>query len=160
MTQELSTTSILALFETNKEQRATFVEHTLQAIDEGQASPLTLQLQMKCMEDVIKSVSTNERYSAALLEEAQKNGKQFDYHNAKFQVKEAGTKYDYSNCGDPILSELEAESEKASTKLKDRQKFLQNAPTEGVDIITNDGEVTKVFPPSKSSTTTIAVTLK
>ena len=81
-------------------------------------------------------------------------------NGAKYQVKEAGTKYDYSQCNDPFYDELQAAAISADEKLKARAIFLQSLPTSGM-IITDPltGETYTAYPPSKSSTTTVSITL-
>lgn len=169
---QLTATSILALFETNKEQRSDFVRLIVEAVERGEISPLKAHLQVKGMEDIISSLTSLDekknsnfeyakRYRKELLNEADLYGKKFDLFHGKFDVKEVGTKYDYSECNDPELIELAIAAEKASEALKARQKFLQNVPESGA-IITNEetGETSTVYRPKKTSTTAVTVTLK
>ena len=88
-------------------------------------------------------------------------GKSFMYQNAKFERKEVGIKYDYSQCNDSKLVELEAELAQITELVKARQALLKSAPQGGL-IVTDpeSGETYTVYPPSKQSTTSIAVTLK
>jgi hypothetical protein len=96
MTNELTTTSILALFETNKEQRQSFALSLVDEIEQGNVNPLKVHLQIKCMEDIIKLLNSNTIYKKAVLEEAEKQGqKSFEYQNAKVEIKETGVKYDF-----------------------------------------------------------------
>lgn len=160
MTQDLTTTSILSLFETTKEQRQSFVNDLLMRLESGEVNPLTVHLQVKCMEDIIKQLTGTEEYKKAILAESEKYGaKNFQFHNAKIEIKEVGVKYDFSKCDDPLLNELESKSEEVATKLKERQTMLKTIPLSGMDIMVGD-ELVKVYPPSKSSTTSVAVTLK
>jgi hypothetical protein len=56
---------------------------------------------------------------------------------------------------------LEADAARINEKLKERQKFLQSMPSDGLGVfIEETGEVFTLYPPSKSSTTSVAVTLK
>lgn len=169
---QISATSILALFETNKEQRSDFVRLIVESIEKGEISPLKAHLQLKGMEDIFHSLtSTDERknknadyakrYRKELLNEAELYGKKFELFNGKFDVKEVGTKYDYSECNDPVLLELIEKAEKANEAVKERQKFLQNVPEQGA-IITDEstGETFTVYRPKKTSTTSVTVTLR
>lgn len=171
--QQLSTAGILALFETNKEQRQHFVTDLVNRLDNGEIDPLTIHLQVKAMEDIIfqltstdekknKSFEAAKKYRSFLLEAAQKySAKSFEFSNAKFEIKETGTKYDYSQCNDPVLSELITKQNEIDELVKNRQKLLQTAPVKGLNLLIEDtGETVTVYPPSKSSTTSIAVTLK
>lgn len=149
----------LALFETNKEQRQTFVEQVIYNIEEGNQDPLKIHLQVKCLEDIIKQLTSHPLYKESLISEAQKFGKSFEHHNAKFEIKEMGVKYDYSNCGDRIYNELAFKKAELDEKIKEREKLLKSVPLSGMQIIVED-ELVTVYPPVKTSTTSITVNLK
>lgn len=162
MTTELTTTSILSLFETNKEQRQDFAIRVVEAFDNGMADPLKVHLQVKCMEDIIKLLNANTRYKSHVLDAASTYGqKSFEFQNSKVEIKEVGVKYDYSKCGDPILEELYNHQEMTEAKIKARETLLKATSEKGM-IITDDqtGETFTVYPPAKSSTTSVAITLK
>lgn len=162
------TTQVLSLFETTKEDRQTFIEDVLYKIEEGEVDVLKTHLQIKHAENLLKNFTDKKtnpnaasRYSKALLEAAEKNGKKFGYQNAEFQIKETGVIYDYSVCGDPVIAELLQQQADIDTKVKERQKFLQTVPEKGLLITIEDtGETLTVYRPSKSSTTSVSVTLK
>lgn len=161
MTQDLTTTSILSLFQTDKSQRESFVMDIVNRIDSGNVDPLLVHLQIKCMEDIIKLLNSNTNYKAALLGASERMGeKSFSFHNAKFEIKETGVKYDYSKCGDPIHQMLEQRASSFADQVKEREKFLKTIPEKGMTVVTEEGEAVTVYPPSKSSTTSVAVTLK
>lgn len=162
MTQELTTTSILSLFETTKEQRQSFVSDLVSKIYSGNVDPLKVHLQVKCMEDVVKQINSDKSYKDAVLEASNNMGqKSFQFHNAKFEVKETGVKYDYSQCSDPVLSRLHEQQAEIDKAVKDRETMLKTIPLSGM-VITDEqtGETVTIYPPSKSSTTSVAVTLK
>jgi hypothetical protein len=173
---EMSTKSILALFETTKEQRRSFVNDILQRLEDGEVDPLEVHLQVKAMEDVILQLtSTDKEKNKGNLEAAMQyknilidafanraaGQKSFDFHNSKFTVMEAGAKYHYENCNDPELHELYEQQKKLVEKIKAKEKFLQNVPSKG-QLLTSEetGETYMVYPPYKTSTTTISVKLK
>lgn len=155
MNQELQ---VLNLFDLNKEQRAELVQQTIERISNGELNPLKAHLQVKAMEDIIEKITKDATYRDMLLDEAAKYGKSFEYGNAKFSTKETGVRYSYDQCNDPILAELYAANDELLEKIKLRQKFLQTVPSEGIDIRVND-ELVTVYPPSKSSTTSVTVQL-
>lgn len=152
-------TSVVSLFETNKVERGSFVTQVLDAVKEGTTNPLQLQLQIRCMEDIIKQITADPIYKEMLLTEAQKYGKSFDFHSSKVEVKEAGTKYDYAACGDPVMSQLKQLAEEAGAAVKERENFLKGVPVEGMDVRIDD-ELVTIHRPIKTSTTTVAITLK
>jgi hypothetical protein len=160
MTQELTTINILSLFETNKAQRASFVNDVVDRLESGSINPLNVHLQVKAMEDVVKLLNDNKVYKSIVLDAAEKNGKKFSYQSAEFSTREVGVKYDYSQCNDTELNDLQQQAEAINAKLKTRQEFIKSLPIEGIDVITTEGEVTRIYPPAKSSTTSVVVTLK
>lgn len=162
MTQELTTTSILALFQTDKAQRESFVMDLVSRLESGAVDPLTIHLQAKSMEDVVKLLNANTRYKTAVLEAAQAYGqKSFQFHNAKVEIKETGVKYDYSKCEDPVLNDLLARQAELDDQLKNRQELLKTVSEKGLVITDPEtGETYTVYPPAKSSSTNVAITLK
>lgn len=159
--EQLTTTGIVSLFETTKEQRQSFCIDLVSRLEGGEVDPLKVHLQVKSMEDIIKQLNDNTVYKSMLLDAAEKHGKKFTFQNAEFSIKEVGVKYDYSQCNDPVLAELEQESARIGEALKARQNFLQTAPQSGLTIVIEaTGEAATVYPPSKSSTTSVAVSLK
>lgn len=170
MSNELTTTNILSLFETTKEQRTSFVQDIVQRLRDEQVDPLKVHTQVKAMEEIINSLTnrtekTNKNFTLAidyhkmLLDAAEKNGKKFQMFNAEFSVKEVGTAYDWSKCEDVELIEMLAKQDELKEKIKAKQDFLKTVPISGIDIRIGD-ELVTVYPPAKSSTTSVFVTLK
>lgn len=155
---KLATTTDLSLFETTKAERQDFAQSVVNNLKEGLSDPLKVHLQVKCMEDLIKQITSHPDYKDLTLDEAAKYGKSFEHYNAKFEVKEMGVKYDYSNCGDPIYNRLAEELAELEKKVKDRQAFLK-AVQPGTELLIED-EVIVLYPPIKTSTTSITVNLK
>lgn len=158
--EQLTAPSILSLFDTNKEQRKSFVAQVISQLEQGIGDPLKVHYQVKCMEKIIEAINADKQYRNLVLDAAEKYGqKEFDFGFSKIKIGEVGSKYDYSQCNDPELAELEAKAKEYSDKMKARQKFLQTVPTEGLDVRVGD-EIVTVYPPAKSSTTSVIVTLK
>lgn len=158
--EQMTPASILAIFDSNKEQRTSFVAQIIEAIESGNTNPLSLHVSIKNMEEILKSITGNDRYKSILLEEAQKHsGRSFGYYNAQIQIKEVSTEYDWSACEDPVLNELMEEMEYFKKKIKDRQTFLKNIPAAGIEVLKED-ELITIYPPAKKSTTGVAVSLK
>jgi len=162
--------NILSLFETTKEQRATFAQDVVERLRNEEIDPLKVHIQLKAMEEIFKSLTdksekTNKNfllaidYANMLLDAAEKNGKKFQMFNAEFSIKEVGTTYDWSKCEDPELAEMIKQQDELKVKIKEKQDFLKTVPLPGLDIRIDD-ELVTVYPPSKSSTTAVAVSLK
>ncbi len=162
MNNELTTTSILSLFETTKDQRESFVSDVISKINDGFIDPLKIHLQVKCMEDIVKQINADKVYKDAVLTASGAMGqKSFQFHNAKFEIKEVGVKYDFTQCADPVLSRLHQQQAETDNAVKDRETMLKTISQSGM-VITDDetGETVTIYPPAKSSTTSVAVTLK
>jgi hypothetical protein len=167
--EELSTTSILSLLDTNKAQRESFVNDVIEKMESGAVNPLKIHCQVKSMETLIKGFTdkksnplTAERYSSLVLEAAENmGGKSFEFYNGKFQIKEAGTVYDWSKCEDTELVDLLEQQEKLKEAIKAKQDFLKTVPLSGLGITnTETGETYTVYPPSKTSTTIVSISIK
>lgn len=172
MTTELTTTNILGLFETTKEQRKSFIDDIMNRLRNEEVDPLKIHLQIKAMEEIIKSLTdssekTNKNFLQAidyknmLLDAAERNGKKFQMFNAEFSIKEVGTVYDWSKCEDSQLQSLLNQQNELKEKIKAKQDFLKTVPQSGLSILDETtGEMITVYPPAKSSTTSVAVSLK
>lgn len=155
----LITTTDLSIFETTKAERQAFAQSVIKGIKDGLSDPLKIHYQVKCMEEVIKNITSDPDYKSMTLDEAAKYGKTFDHYNARFEVKEMGVKYDYSVCNDPTYNKLKAQLTVIEDELKAREKYLKAIPLQGVQTLLED-EVVTIYPPAKSSTTSITVNLK
>jgi hypothetical protein len=149
------------IFETTKEQRAEFTYQLIERLNAGELDPLKTHLQVKALEDMLETLKANKDYKDAVLQAAVLNGKDFEYMSAKFNIREVGVKYDFSKCESPAYDEIMTEYNSAAKAKKDMEDFLKKVPHQGLDIINGvTGEVTRVYPPAKSSTTSVAVSLK
>ena len=125
-----------------------------------QGNALEVGEALSAMENFIKEVKADKRFTDYVRDEAAKYPKGFVSNSgAKIELIEAGTKYDYSQCGDPKYLDYLRDVEDAEAQLKEYQKFLKNIPVEGIEV-RRDDELIRIFPPAKSSTSTYKVTLK
>ena len=146
---------------TTKEQRSQLVREIFDEVLNGRINPLELHLRLKSAEEVIKQLTGMEPYKAILLDEAQRYGKSFDYQTAKIDIREVGVKYDYSGCGNSELAALYDQQKAIEAKIKAIETYHKGLPSAGVQVLNPEtGEVETHYPPSKSSTTSVAVTLK
>ena len=160
MTNQISVIDQLG-FADSKATRSEMAAAIINNVSEGVTDPLQVHYHLKCLEDLIKQVTASDRFRDALITEAVKYGKFFDFKNSRMDVKEVGTKYDFTVCNDPEWNELNGQMEAIKFKMKHREATLKTLPISGMDIVSPEtGEVTKIYPPTKSSTTSISVTLK
>jgi hypothetical protein len=146
---------------TTKEERTQVVHEIFQELLEGRINPMELHIRMKCIEEVVKQLTSMPAYKAIVLEDAEKHGKSFQYHNAKVDIREMGVKYDYSLCGNGALAEMYEKQEAINDAIKNLEMYHKQLPTSGISVvIQSTGEVETHYPPAKTSTTSVAVTLK
>ena len=112
------------------------------------------------MELFIKELKGNSNYISFLYDEVSKYGKSCKTTSGtKLEISEKGV-YDYSKCDDAIWNELQNSLESIQALIKNRETFLKAVPIHGLDIINEDGEVLKIYPPSKSSTSSVKCTIQ
>jgi len=146
---------------TTKEERTQVVREIFQELLEGRINAMELHIRMKCIEEVVKQLTSMPAYKAIILDDAEKHGKSFQYHNAKVDIREVGVKYDYSGCGNGALADLYEKQEAINDAIKDLEMYHKQLPTSGIQVVIHStGEVETHYPPAKTSTTSVAVTLK
>lgn len=132
-------------------------------VDELLENGGVLEFAEKCsaIESFIKDIRSDKRYVDYVREEAGKYPKGYASPlGTKIELAETGIDYDYSNCGDPVIAELLSQQEELKIKIKERQDFLKTVPISGLDTVLDGGEVVKLYPPSKKSTSSFKVTIK
>lgn len=112
------------------------------------------------VEMLIKEIKSSPAYIDYLREEVSKYGKSHTTSSGtKIELAEVGTKYDYQTCGDAELVRLNDQLLNIENVIKERQTFLKTLPVSGMDVIMDGGEVCKLFPPIKVSTSSVKVTI-
>jgi len=111
------------------------------------------------METFIKEIRASKEFTEYVRDEVSKNGKDItNPSGAKIELAETGVKYDYSQCGDYQLQMYEQQLESLENSIDMRKQFLKTLPPSGIEIVDGD-EVNRVYPPSKSSTSSYKITL-
>lgn len=144
----------------DKYSRSLMARQVVNDLAEGKADPVQTHYNIKCIEELVKNILNDGQYKAMVLNEAEKHGKAFNFQNSKIEIKETAVKYDFTVCNDPEWFKLEAEILALKDKQKEREQFLKTLKPEGIDIVDENGEVYTMYPPAKSSTTSVSVTLK
>lgn len=151
--------SQITVFNTSKAGIEKYVKQCIQGVEGGILPPLHMAIYLKTMEKIIEGIQNGIKESA--LAEAEKYEKNFEFHGAKIEVAELGTKYDYANCGDSVWANLDGQIKKLSEEKKQRETFLKTLK-EPVAMANkaSGGEIININPPIKSSTTGIKITIK
>lgn len=124
------------------------------AVLEGETEPLLFLQQITSLELLVKTLKTDPLIKDVILEEAEKYGKSFEHLSSKFQIKETGVKYDFSQCGDVEWEQLDSQIKDLTDKRKKRESFLK-----AIDGEVYGADGVQLTPPAKSSTTQVVITL-
>lgn len=156
---ELPTTATgtLSLLPETKQQVKDFARKVKEEVLSGFADPLEFYIRWKAISAMFELVEKDADIKAAVLKEAEKHGKSFDFHGARVTIKEAGVRYDFSQCGcaDWHFHANAVESHK--NNLRNVEDFLKHVPETGT-ADPETGEI--VYPPARKSTTIVSIELK
>lgn len=130
----------------------------VQALDNGEVNPLDLKLAFKAIEDLGKKVKGT--LDTHLVEEASKYTKTFMYKGSEFTTMEAGTRYDYSECGHQEYNDLVSQIKVLEARKKEIEEDLKGIKGSRTEVNEDTGEIIKLYPPKKTSTTTVSTTIK
>lgn len=134
-----------------KEKIAAISRNYINDILEGNVNPLEAMTVVAALENFVKAVRGNVLVKDAVREELEKYGtKSVDFKGAKFTMKEVGTRYDFSSCGDPKWSDLKFRIDELTADLKEREKLLKALPDGGMmEVDQKTGEVYHIEKPEK-----------
>lgn len=131
----------------------------IDALDNGEISALTLKKFFKAIK-VLEEEVKSKMDSSAVDEFTRYGEKMLSKDAVTFRSMEAGTKYDFSVCNDPTWNALIDEINLLSHHKKDREEFLKHLKSPTTIVNEDTGEIITVYPPVKTSTTTIACDFK
>lgn len=143
---------------TKENQKATAQTLVAQVV-EGEADPIqafsTVKALVECLTIFLKDKGVVETTITA-CEKYGTNGAM--YNGVNLCVAEVGVKYDYTACEDPEWNDLIAQKAELDAKIKARETFLRGIPREATILNEDTGEIKKIFPPAKTSSTSVKVT--
>ena len=148
--------STLSVFPNTKEQVSLFANKLRTELENGEVNPLEIITMQKAIEKVFDAVKPT--LSELARAEAEKHGKSFDFKGAKIECVEVGTKYDFSECGHLDYSDL-CDKINQLTEMKKNYETMIKTYKEPQNLISLNGDVMTVYPPKKTSTSSIKVTL-
>lgn len=132
----------------------------IQQLDNGDISGLELLKNFKMIEK-LQEIVKEKMIKTALIEADKYKEKDVAAYGVTFTKMEAGVKYDYSGCGDETYLRLLKAEEELKAEKKKREDLLKaidgHIVTEVVDEDTGEVVNAKLYPPVKTSTTTLQV---
>ena len=150
--------STLSQLPETKKQIEVFASQLENGLINGQIIPTDLLRFQKAMEKVFEKIKQTLIESA--ISEVEHYEKNAVIKGSEFSIVEAGVKYDYSDCNDLEYNSLSIQLEALKSTLKDRETFLKSIKEPLQLIDETSGECYTIYPPKKSSTTTLKVTFK
>lgn len=136
---------------------AELANNAISAIADGNIDPITAHINLSRMEAAIQQVKSDDRVKDITLRELAKYGKKQTFGDCTLEECESGVRYDYSMCNDDELAELEAMKREIEQRIKSRQATLKALPISG---LADPATGAMIYPPAKSSKTTIKTTFK
>lgn len=141
-----------------KESLDFFIKKVVNEVKCGNENPLSLSVKLKYIELSLDAI--RDGIQEEVLKEHSKHGaKTIDLFGFKIEQAEVGVKYDFSNCNDDKLIDLEKEMEELNNKIKLRKEYLKSIQGHE-QLVDEDGVVSVIKPPIKSSKTSLKFTLK
>jgi hypothetical protein len=154
---EESAISIFRKLPETKGQITSYKNLIKQSVENGEVDSLVFFKQVVALEQLVKELKQDDIIKDVILEEAERfNQKSFTYSNAKFSIREVGSRYNYQICDDSQWNELNDEMQKLKEKISARENFLKSITPE-MEVYGADG--VKISPPVKTSSTQVVVTL-
>ena len=130
----------------------------IQLIDEGHLKATQVALNVKSMTDLFDAIKDELRVRVLDELNVYTKGEEVVLYGAKFEIIEARPTYNYSGCNDPEYNELTQQIEELTAKRKEREKFLRSIKNATTIVNEETGELSRILPPIKSSTTTYKTT--
>ena len=135
----------------SKSEQTDLINACVKSVVEGEVNPVSTEIALKALEEVIKSIRNHQDYKNCVMNETSKYGKSFEAYGAKIENCQR-TILDFSECGDVIWNEMNAEMEKLKERMKAREKTILT----GVDPAT--GEV--LNPPKSKFSSFVKIIFK
>jgi len=104
-------------------EQTDFANNAIQEILDGNVNPLHAELHLRAIQETIKKITEHPGVKSAVMEEAEKYDKTFDFHGAKITRSSRTTK-DYGQCNDQVLSGLYSDLEDLKAKIKAREMMV------------------------------------
>lgn len=144
----------------SKEEQAVLSSAMINSVLDGEIDPIKAVIQAKSLVETLTLFLKDKGVNDLVLREVEKYGKQTSKDGATIAIKEVGSKWDYSECGDPIYNRLSSQKAEIEEKLKEREALLKATREPRTEVDEETGEVYTVNPPSKSSTTSYSITFQ
>lgn len=143
---------------TKETQKATAIAMA-EKVTNGDVEPISTYTAAKAMSDCLAQFLKDEGVVSTTINAVEKYGRTgASCNGANLCIAEVGVKYDFSVCQDPEWDELSKQKAEIDAKMKAREKFLRSIPDKQIIVNDETGEMATVYPPAKTSSTSVKVT--
>ena len=158
MSNELSIKKI----PTTKSEQESLASYFVKNVLNGEISAIEAVVQMKSINDTISLFLKNNEVRKSAIRELDRYGKGEtpSYKGATIQIKETSVKYDFEGCNDPVWDKLNNAKKDIDEKIKNRESYLKLINGSKTEIDEETGEIYTIYSPSRSSSTSYAITFK
>ena len=137
------------------------VDRAVTAVVNGDVDPLQAHIGISRMERAIELYKKNEQVRDITLRELSKYGRSHRFGDCLLEESEAGVRYDFSVCSDPVYADMLATRSALDADIKDRERYLKSLPSGGItEVNESTGEVLRLHPPVRTSRTIVKTTFK
>lgn len=142
---------------TNKAEIEAYSASVKELALSGEVDIIKLARTVNIMKRIVENFEKEPEIQEALINECTKYGKG---ELREIQIKEVGSKTDYSDCNHPQYNRICSEIETLIEQKKSLELYLKSLtkPTDFIDPET--GEQVELIPPTKTSTTKVVFTIK
>ena len=154
--------AIISQFPRTKSEQKEMVAMMVDRAKSGEEDILRIEAAMANIEAVVKDYRANTEVKEMLLEEVGKYGKGIaEVHNATFQIKEVGVKYDFTNCGHQAYDSICAEIARLTEQKKEMEGIMKaHGDKSWIMTDAESGETYEVYPPARTASQQVCVTIK
>lgn len=147
--------------ELSKTQIKVIADQTAQDIIDNGQDVIKIADTIAKIEFFIAELKKSPEYLDYLISEVAKYGKGMTTSSGtKLELAEVGVKYDFSQCNDPELVELEADLVYLEERIKQRKDFLKALSPSGISVLNQEtGETITLYPPSRLSKSSVKTTI-
>lgn len=148
------------LAQPSKEKAKEIAERIINSCTEGTQNPLDVLVKVRWAQSILNEVA--EGILSVCVDEASKyaKGERITKYGAELSMKEAGVKWSFDNCGDPVYADLTEKSGAMKDQIKERETFLKSLKQSLTVADDVTGEIITIAPPMKTSKTIVEVKFK
>lgn len=145
----MSATQYLFQFWNTKEEINKFTEQVQMEVIDGNVDPYKFA---GIVNALVKGLTKALEYNQANLPQ-----EKYQAYGFEFTPKEAGVRYDFSNCNHPHFTRLSEQKKGIEVELKELETTLKTLTKPTTIVDDESGEIVQIYPPIKSSKSIIEV---